>query len=86
MNQRSLRLFDFRRGRQDCLKWLESSLHYRNRQKGSKLLNPLDPFYEVDPVRNGVNEMFEVIPSNQDNISSFQMWLNNVFEILNDFK
>ena len=73
MNQRSLRLFDFRRRRQDCLEWLESSFLYSNYQKSSKLLSPLDPFYEVDPLCNEVDEMFEVIPANQDDISSFQM-------------
>ena len=70
-------------------------------EKGSKSLDPLDPFYEVAPLTNEVNEMFEVIRANQDYISSFvtrsidgyeEEWeckgepLNKIFEILNEFK
>ena len=40
-------------------------------KKGSKSLNPLDPFYGVDPLTNEVNKIFEVIPTSQDDISSF---------------
>ena len=70
-------------------------------EKNSKSLDSLDPFYEVDPLNNEVNEMLKVVPANQDNINSFatrliddyeEEWkckgepLNNIFEILNDFE
>ena len=40
-------------------------------EKGSKSLNLVDLFYKVVPWTTEVNEMFEVIPDNQDDISSF---------------
>ena len=40
-------------------------------KKSSKSQDPLDPFYEVDSLTNEVNDMSEVISTNQDHISSF---------------
>ena len=40
-------------------------------EKGSKPLNPLSPFYEADPLTNEMNEMFELIPTNQNDFCSF---------------
>ena len=68
-------------------------------EKGSKSLNLVDLFYKVVPLTNEVNEMFEMIPDNQDDISSFatqsihdyEEWekgraVKQHFEILNDFE
>ena len=53
-------------------KWLEKAAFITEViEKGSKSLDPLNPFYDVDPLTNEGNEMFEVIPADKDNINSF---------------
>ena len=49
-------------------------------KEGSKSLHPLNLFYEIDLLTNEVNEIFEVIQANQDDISSF------VTRSINDYK
>ena len=60
-------------------------------------LDPLSLFYEIYPLTNEVNDMFDVIPANLDDVSSFTTHsiddfeeececkgerLNNIFEKL----
>ena len=40
-------------------------------EKGSKPLDSVNPFYEVDPLTSEMSEMFEVIPANQDDFCNF---------------
>ena len=40
-------------------------------EKSSKSLDLVDLFHEVDPLTNEVNEILEVMPTNQDDIGSF---------------
>ena len=49
-------------------------------EKDSKFLDHVDPFYEVNTLTKEVNEMFEVIPANQDDISSFATLLIDDYE------